>query len=56
MPSGRNLTWEQHEFILENKDKMFISQIAKKLGLSYDCVHNHVKDLNSSLERKDKPS
>lgn|GEM_PF-4296743 len=43
MTSGIPLTSEQKQKIIENKDTLFISQIAKDCDCSRDAVRNYIK-------------
>ena len=40
MPSGRPLTQEQQEYIIENKDTMFINEMSKDLGLNRKTIRH----------------
>jgi len=48
MKTNRKITEIERQFILENKDKMTIAQIAEKLGrentsIRAYCVRNHIE-------------
>lgn len=43
MPKGRGITTEQKQFIQDNKDEMFIGQMARLTGLSITTVHKYTR-------------
>lgn len=40
MPSGTPVTPEQKQYIVENKDYKFVSELSKELGLNRKTIRN----------------